>query len=51
LLDPTKEVVALEVDDEGAHARPLAEAVASRKWLTSFGPDEAFLRYASERAP
>lgn len=50
LLDFEKEVVALEITDDGTRVRSLAEAVQSRAWLRSFGPDEAFLRLASERS-
>lgn len=50
LLDFEKEVVALEPTGDGTRVRSLAEAVRSRTWLKAFGPDEKFLRLASERS-
>jgi predicted ATPase len=49
LLDPVKEVVALDRGKDGARAVPLAEALRSRQWLQAFGSrEEAFVRFASE---
>jgi predicted ATPase len=49
LLDPVKEVVALDRGKNGARAVPLAEALRSRQWLQAFGSrEEAFVRFASE---
>jgi predicted ATPase len=50
LLDPDREVVALERAEDRVLARPLAEALRSRPWLEAFGSTgEAFLRAGMER--
>jgi len=52
MLDPEKEVVALERDATEVRARPLAEALESRRWLAAFGAtEEAFVLGAQEREP
>jgi ABC-type cobalamin/Fe3+-siderophores transport system ATPase subunit len=51
LLDPEREVVALERAEGRVLARSLAEALKSRPWLEAFGATgEAFLRAGLERA-
>jgi predicted ATPase len=50
LLDPEREVVVLDRDERGVHARSLEEARRSRRWLESFEhPAEAFVRLGMER--
>jgi predicted ATPase len=50
LLDPDTEVIALERTDGEVRARPLRDALASRRWLKGFGSTaEAFLRAGAER--
>jgi predicted ATPase len=48
-LDPEAEVKALERTEQGAAVRTLKDALASRKWLTSFSDAEAFRRLDVER--
>lgn len=47
LLDPEKEIIALERTDDGVRARSLADATRSQKWLEAFGAHgEAFFHRA-----
>ncbi len=52
LLDPDREVVALQRSEGGVVAQPLARALADGAWLRAFGSTEqAFVRAGSERLP
>jgi predicted ATPase len=51
LLDSQREVIALDREAGSVRARPLAEALSSKRWLDAFGePRDAFVRSGLERA-